>query len=561
MTLKISGFSGTVTALKLNLHRNSSKGDGNFSVNINGNNVLNPTLAKADLTKDYTVYSYNIPSPVETTGDIIITINAKTNSLYCNKFTLIYDKPGESKTKTSLTFPTTSYMFMVGEDVPVFSNKAILEPAAATGDITYTSDNEYVAVVIDGDVTVDTSAEGTATIKAEYKGNDKYAPSSATYTININKPTKIIASIADLKKGLNETPRNFTLKLTDAVVSYTYGGRAYIQDATAGILLFIQKGTTPVTAGQKFNGFVNVAAQTFHSLPELTSWNPYSTMTTETTEELPLDVVTLEELNNNYDKYESCRVKVLGVTISKEFTDRTGEISQNGAAIDLRAGDNKITVTRNDIADIIGFPGVYDNTKQLDVWEQSAISPITVETLTPAASGYATYAADYAVNYSEQGLTAYTMKVAADNTKVSATPFTGVVPAGKAVLVKGTAGQEYTLTPATTAADETFDTDLLASDGSVTADGTQLFAFGTKNGVSGFKLVKSGVVIPAKKGYLLISNAGAKEFFAFEGETTGISTVETAPATDGNVYNMAGQRVSKNYKGLVIVGGKKYLNK
>ena len=184
-----------------------------------------------------------------------------------------------------------------------------------------------------------------------------------------------------------------------------------------------------------------------------------------------------------------------------------------------------------------------------------------LETLTPAASGYATYAADYAVNYSEQGLTAYTVKVAADKSKVSATPFTGVVPAGKAVLVKGTAGQEYTLTPATTAADETFDTDLLASDGTVTADGAQHFAFGTKNGVSGFKLVNSGVAIPAKKGYLLISNAGAKEFFAFEGETTGISAVETAPAADGNVYNMAGQRVSKSYKGLVIVGGKKYLNK
>ena len=370
-----------------------------------------------------------------------------------------------------------------------------------------------------------------------------------------------IASIANLKKELSNTSRNFTLKLTDAIVSYTYGGRAYIQDATAGILLFIQKGTTPVTAGQKFNGFVNVAAQTFHGLPELTSWNPYSTMTTETTEELPLDVVTLEELNNNYDKYESCRVKVLGVTISKEFTDRTGEISQNGAAIDLRAGDAQITVTRNDIADIIGFPGVYDTAKQLNIWEQSAISPITVESLTPAASGYATYAADYAVNYSEQGLTAYAVKVATDKSKVSATPFTGVVPAGKAVLVKGTADQEYTLTPATTAADETFDTDLLASDDTVTADGAQHFAFGTKNGVSGFKLVKSGVAIPAKKGYLLISNAGAKEFFAFEGETTGISTVETTPATDGNVYNMAGQRVSKNYKGFVIVGGKKYLNK
>ena len=200
----------------------------------------------------------------------------------------------------------------------------------------------------------------------------------------------------------------------------------------------------------------------------------------------------------------------------------------------------------------------YDEKNYSKVW---LYKKLKLETLTPTASGYATYAADYAVNYSKLGLTAYTVKVADDNSKVSATPFTGVVPAGKAVLVKGTAGQKYTLTPATTAADETFDTDLLASDGPVPADGAQHFAFGTKNGESGFKLVKSDVVIPAKKGYLLISNAGAKEFFAFEGETTGISAVETAPAADGNVYNMAGQRVSKSYKGLVIVGGKKYLNK
>ena len=216
------------------------------------------------------------------------------------------------------------------------------------------------------------------------------------------------------------------------------------------------------------------------------------------------------------------------------------------------------TLNKNVPINLIASYSTFNKDNYSKVW---LYKKLKLETLTPAASGYATYAADYAVNYSELGLTAYTMKVAADNSKVSATPFTGVVPAGKAVLVKGTADQKYTLTPATTAADETFDTDLLASDGNVTADGAQHFAFGTKNGESGFKLVKSDVVIPAKKGYLFISNAGAKEFFAFEGETTGISAVETAPTADGNVYNMAGQRVSKNYKGLVIVGGKKYLNK
>lgn len=264
--------------------------------------------------------------------------------------------------------------------------------------------------------------------------------------------------------------------------------------------------------------------------------------------------------NNNYFKEVNSVEEGTGTskyngiwTISLTTDNFVSIKNQNGFTVYFNHTLNK-NVPYNRIASYSTF----DKKNYSNVW---LYKKLKLETLTPAASGYATYAADYAVNYSEQGLTAYTVKVATDNSKVSATPFTGVVPAGKAVLVKGTAGQEYTLTPATTAADETFDTDLQASDGTVTANGAQHFAFGTKNGVSGFKLVKSGVVIPAKKGYLLISNAGAKEFFAFEGETTGISAVETAPATDGNVYNMAGQRVSKNYKGLVIVGGKKYLNK
>ncbi len=46
--------------------------------------------------------------------------------------------------------------------------------------------------------------------------------------------------------------------------------------------------------------------------------------------------------------------------------------------------------------------------------------------------------------------------------------------------------------------------------------------------------------------------------------TTGIKTVSTTTTkakTDGAIYNLAGQRVSKSYKGVVIINGKKYLNK
>ena len=51
----------------------------------------------------------------------------------------------------------------------------------------------------------------------------------------------------------------------------------------------------------------------------------------------------------------------------------------------------------------------------------------------------------------------------------------------------------------------------------------------------------------------------------FDGETTGINTIENSEFgienSDAPMYNLAGQRVTKSYKGVVIVNGKKMLNK
>lgn len=184
---------------------------------------------------------------------------------------------------------------------------------------------------------------------------------------------------------------------------------------------------------------------------------------------------------------------------------------------------------------------------------------ITTETLTTSAGGYATYSADYAVNYSELGLTAYTLTVDEGNTTVTAKAFTGVVPAGGAVLVKGDASKAYTLTPATTEGDATFATALQT--GATKADGTQ-YGFTSKSGTPAFAQVKSGQDIPAKKGYIVLKGASAAKYsICFDDEATGIHTIEAASAANGAMYNLAGQRVDKAYKGIVIVNGKKYLNK
>lgn len=526
-----------------------------------GSPKVSCTVGGASFGTEQALTNTNTPYTFEgtATGDIVVKVskNKTKKALYLKSIEVTY-KEDDGKTQTTLSFGETydgkTINAYLGDEftAPI----ATLTPNIEGATIKYSSNNTAVATVDETTGAVTIVGAGTTVITADFVGDDTYVASKASYTINV---IKVITSIADLKRqGLDDnTEKNFTLKLTDAVVSYVHGANAYMEDASAGILVYLQ-GSQTLVAGQKFNGLVEVKAKTWYSLPEITSWTPFTSMTTETVTELPLQVVTVEELINNYDKYEGRRVKVLGATVSKAFSKRNGEITQNGSSITLRAGDENINATLNDIVNVIGFPSVYEaNTRtiQLAIWEQSAIT----ETLKTSASGYATYSADYAVNYSELGLTAYTLTVDETNKTVTAKEFTGVVPAGKAVLVKGTASTTYTLIPATTEGDATFATDLQT--GATTADGTQ-YGFTSKSGTPAFAQVVSGQDIPAKKGYIVLKGASAAKYsICFDDEATGIHTIEAASAANDAMYNLAGQRVDKAYKGIVIVNGKKYLNK
>lgn len=239
---------------------------------------------------------------------------------------------------------------------------------------------------------------------------------------------------------------------------------------------------------------------------------------------------------------------VWGISVST--TDNTAEIkNQNNFTVYFNHQKN---ITTPIIAS-------YSNFYKTNYSKVQLFKKVTFETLTTSAGGYATYSADYAVNYSELGLTAYTLTVDETNKTVTAKKFTGVVPAGGAVLVKGAASTTYTLTPATTEGDATFTTDLKT--GATKADGTQ-YGFTSKSGTPAFAQVKSGEAIPAKKGYIVLSGASAAKYsICFGDEATGIHTIEAASAANAAMYNLAGQRVDKAYKGIVIVNGKKYLNK
>ena len=77
----------------------------------------------------------------------------------------------------------------------------------------------------------------------------------------------------------------------------------------------------------------------------------------------------------------------------------------------------------------------------------------------------------------------------------------------------------------------------------------------------GFQKKDAGFSFGKGKSYLKLSGAMAKNFneIFFE-EATAILGVQDDAWTDGKAYNLNGQRVDKNYRGVMIVNGKKVVN-
>mgnify|MGYP003228154027 CR=1 FL=1 len=180
-------------------------------------------------------------------------------------------------------------------------------------------------------------------------------------------------------------------------------------------------------------------------------------------------------------------------------------------------------------------------------------------------AGFATLAPSFAVDYSNRGdgLEAYSVSYNSSSKELTYTQIDGVVEADKAVILKGKGN--YILEASSETATVT-ETGLKASDGNKTgADNIYCLANKTSNGV-GFYQVKSDVTIPANKAYLEIATPAstlAKYYsIGIGGNTTGIQAIQqNSVKADGIMYSLSGQRVGKDYKGIVICNGKKMIKK
>lgn len=275
-------------------------------------------------------------------------------------------------------------------------------------------------------------------------------------------------------------------------------------------------------------------------------------------------------------------VSILPNFIYKETNTEGKEVTKEGTfsySLYVPAGETEYTFTldRDKVtgwasnADKASAPVVnkivFQNNAPIEAPFTMKIKSLTrTSILNMPSSGFATFSASYPVDYGSLGLEAYAVKLNADKKAVTLEKIEGVVPADKAVLLKGTPDESYKLTTGA-GTEAVFDTDLKVSDGTATSsDKIAVYGLATVDGQDGFYKASAGTTIPVKCAYLEVDNsASLARFYSLgdhSGSTTGITSVKNeAAGSNAPMYNLAGQSVDKGYKGIVIKNGKKIVLK
>lgn len=183
--------------------------------------------------------------------------------------------------------------------------------------------------------------------------------------------------------------------------------------------------------------------------------------------------------------------------------------------------------------------------------------------LTITDAGFATYCSAYALDFSGvAGLTAY--QAGMNGTTVEFTEVSDV-PAETGVLVQGEKGT-YNV-PVVASSETKVDDNVLVGTvygETIHANDADYFVLTKKNGNVGFyRVTATDYQVRANSAYLALAKGSvgnAKGFIPVDG-TTAIDLVDTANEVAAPVYNLQGQKVNAAYKGVVIVNGKKVINK
>ncbi|MBR4389230.1 MAG: hypothetical protein IKT00_08650 [Prevotella sp.] len=440
--------------------------------------------------------------------------------------------------------PTTTKTFSSGLTVDVWvgmeENGTLTSSTAGTAD----TDNMFHQTIID-----ESSYSFTANIPVEF-------------TITFDEPlvydgTSEIRVFTNTNGHGSYNTLNFPADNTYANGYYAYGTNSFSSTGVTPVAYFDLEVSTP----KLFGTVADISGKTQEAPLHLAG----AKVTIRSTED-DVEYTGISDENGNYcidiiqdDLVYDELICELDGYADESYTERYGKNVTFTEDCDLWVADYPFYLDSDEtISGCFWSPGMYP----------------CVE-LTISESTYATFYYENDAYMIPDGLTAYTVKK--NGNELTLTEETALIPAACPVVINGEPGT-YQFRWSDSSSSFSGENDLIGSEegGKFGNDGAKYYVLSWKDKNKNVDEVgfyfQSGskgkyAKVKAHQAYLRVPSSQANDAgytFTFDEGTTGIAAVETdSSVLDPNqpMYNLAGQRVGKDYRGVVIQNGKKVIKK
>ena len=512
-TLTISGFDGcTITGVTVHVKTNASSGGGTGTLTING--VEKGTLPATGVIGGSYINKYFTvtPTTVDAFGTIVIVLKASSNSLYCDKYEITYnDDPVRTLESITISGTPDKTTYVEGE---TFDPKGLV--------VTGTYDNDDEEEITSG-------IEWTCTPSALSLGTNSVSVVATVGTIS--------SDAYDVDVAVSEKPvlPSYTL-VTDA--SELMDGDIIVLGAEKGDSWYANAGingkfldSTDATCNDDILESEGAVGITLIAVDD--GWN------------LKIG-----------DKYINTTVAKALTFADDASTVWTISINEDGATV--AAGEFGRFLYNATSPRFLNYANSTATNVSMLLPQIFKKKVTQTQTVTITDAGWASMYLDYAVEIPE-GVSVYYAKKATTST-ITLSPVEGYIPANCGVVVKGSGNVTFKETAKTVA---TIEGNLFlggVKPVTVEASSTYVLSSASTPDAPVFGTF-TGTEIPANKAYLEKPvNGNNTVDFTFD-DATAIDEVAAEAKSNSVRVNLAGQIVGRDYKGIVIVNGKKMFNK
>lgn len=379
----LTGGIGTLTFKYANTNVETKGVSVHVSIMQEGKDPKEFDVVNASVTQNE-IYIYKSDAlNIEGDFTLVIKNNSPSNNSKKNKDRVSiwgiswtgYGEAGGGSGDPSATDQTLSFSNATVETYASTASLTANPLSGAKTNVSYQSSNEAVATVnADGSLQIVGAGSTTITATAEAGTVNEvtYNEGKAGYVLHVYPTT--VAGIRTFMA--NSTISSLKANLTNAVVTYTNESYAFLEDASGAIMVY--SSTHGLSAGECYTGEITMTTGSYNGLAQLTKIDlSAAEKTTAAVEPTEVDMATLAA---NFAAYESMFIKLVNVTTTGAIASKnnTTTLTQDGVLYEspvLRAANALTSVVAGGVYDILCFPGVFNTTKQLNVYADEHVVP------------------------------------------------------------------------------------------------------------------------------------------------------------------------------------------